>query len=146
MVGAVTGWLFLFQTKKFLGASAWEISWADLAGGSIVSLGLILSVAMALIVKGHQRQLLYRVEINFGGESVSLVALLDTGNRVYTYFWRYPVIIAEFNSLVAILSNYAREYFLTRPSENWLTELDSLGGPELSYQGQAGNCQRNMRK
>jgi len=105
-LGGVIGLSFLMQSVR----SPWEgmtytadggiiLEWQTQLGLFIVALSLSVWLFRSTAETGRKRQeleqLFWDIEIRVGEESWTMVALLDTGNRLYEPLTRIPVMIME---------------------------------------------------
>ncbi|SDF06979.1 sigma-E processing peptidase SpoIIGA [Sporolituus thermophilus] len=118
--GAVVGWLFFSQATWL---SGWQIAWYHLALGSLVGTGMAVLLLRYVLQRRRQQRHLYSIEVEYGGRKVSLTALLDTGNGLFSPLSRRPVIIMDCSKVMSLLSPEAAAFLRTYAPNEWLTEL-----------------------
>lgn len=118
--GAAFSLLFLTKTNVYL------------IKGSIYIEGLhkllIISIPIALVVmkltkiymsfKLSKETIILETKINVNGFSVSIPALIDTGNSLKDPISEFPVIIAEFDALKKLLPNEVQQVFMKYEENN----------------------------
>lgn len=118
--GAVVGWLFFSQETWLNG---WQIAWHHLAFGSLVGAGMAFLLLRRVLWRRRQQRHLYSIEVEYDGRKVSLTALLDTGNALFSPISHRPVIIMDCSTVMCLLSSEAAAFLRTYAPNEWLTEL-----------------------
>ena len=125
--GAVTGWLYFWQSSIYLGNSKLvltNLSWVHLLFGVGAGALLIMFVLRRILPGLIRRQSLYQVKIEYEGRNVELIGMLDTGNGLYTVIGRKPVIVVNLQALAPILSEEVMAFFEKNSPDMWLANLD----------------------
>lgn len=116
--GAVLGWLLLASSGP--GVPFWpKVYWYHLAAGSLLALLLVGPVWRRLIAGLTRRPHLVLLLLGYGGRQISLTALLDTGNSLYTLSGRQPVILVEHRALEPLLPGRVNDYLRRTPPAAW---------------------------
>jgi len=82
-----------------------------LAASSFLSIEIFYSIWTFTRIQPSDNGYLYKIEIFFGEEVVSLVALLDTGNRLVDPLSQNPVIVVELDGIKDALLPEVRSIF-----------------------------------
>jgi stage II sporulation protein GA (sporulation sigma-E factor processing peptidase) len=70
-----------------------------LAAASFIAIAMFRFIWSVTRIKASDCESLYKIEVCFDGETISMEALLDTGNRLIDPLSRYPVIVVEFDGI-----------------------------------------------
>jgi stage II sporulation protein GA (sporulation sigma-E factor processing peptidase) len=126
--GAVLGWLLLAAGP---GAPAWPTpAWHHLAAGAALALLLTGLLWRRLLAGLTRRRLLLPLVLGYAGRRVTLTALLDTGNHLYTLGSRRPVVLVDRGPLEPLLGPPVADYLRRTPPAHWLADLDRCGDRE----------------
>ena len=103
--GAGFGLYYFFETESFFSS---DISIGDyplylLATASFVAIAIFRFIWSVTRIQASDCESLYKIEVCFDGETISMEALLDTGNRLIDPLSRYPVIVVEFDGIKDVL-------------------------------------------
>ncbi|VBB06211.1 sporulation factor spoiiga [Lucifera butyrica] len=124
--GAVVGWFYFWQSTG-LNAKEFalnQVSWTDLAGGSIMGVLFLLLLVRRMKARIDRRHLIFPVILEYGGRKSEAQAMLDTGNRLYTTVGKSPVVLVEQKIAEPVLGPLAVKYLHDNDPENWLANLD----------------------
>lgn len=130
--GAVLGWIGLTNNDGLLwgsNPSPIHVLWTHLLGGVCMGLVLLALVFRQLFSRLQQRRSLYQVTIKYAAGSVSLAALLDTGNSLYGSTGN-PVVLVEYTALKNLLPDLAVQYLESCSPAEWLTNLSQCEDSE----------------
>ncbi|MBP2650018.1 MAG: sporulation factor SpoIIGA [Firmicutes bacterium] len=130
--GAVFGWLIFTNSSSALPGNnqGWlSVTWYHLAAGVVLVVMLFLVALRRMRTDITQRQLIFPVTVYYEDRQVSLSALLDTGNRLFSASGQTPVILVDFESITEVLNEKVKNYLRERPSSQWLVELGQCGDP-----------------
>ncbi len=120
--GAVLGWLLLAADPR---GPAWPTpAWHHLAAGAALALLLTGLVWRRLLAGLTRRRLLLPLVLDYAGRRVSLTALLDTGNHLYTPGSHRPVVLVERSRLEPLLGSRVNDYLRQTPPADWPAALD----------------------
>jgi stage II sporulation protein GA (sporulation sigma-E factor processing peptidase) len=99
--GASFGLYYLFETENILSGdiATEKFPLHLLAAASFISIAIFRLIWSVTRIKASDCESLYKIEVSFGGETISMEALLDTGNRLIDPLSRYPVIVVEFDGI-----------------------------------------------
>ena len=128
--GAVLGWLFFWEDHLPLRQGEISLNWINLAVGSLVGAGLAVALTRRCISRMYRKKTLYELHIEYRGKKAAVMAMLDTGNGLYTIVGRKPVIPVEVASLMPLLSSGATRFLSECAPEEWLGSLDSCNDAE----------------
>lgn len=129
--GAVLGWMYFLETGSWtLFSSDAGISWTYLACGSIIGAGIVSVFARRCINRMYRKGTLHSILIEMGSASISVIALLDTGNGLHTIVGRKPVIIVEFTAIPPLLSPEATDFLRSHPPSEWLANINKCSDHE----------------
>ncbi|MCE5287000.1 MAG: sigma-E processing peptidase SpoIIGA, partial [Pelosinus sp.] len=123
--GAVLGWIGLTQSDGLLwGSNRFEINvlWTHLLGGVCMGLFLLAIVFRQMFAKLLQHRAVYQITIEYEQRSISLSALLDTGNSLYGGIGK-PVVLVEYIMLKKLLPDLAVQFLDSCNHNEWLTNL-----------------------
>ena len=121
--GAILGWLFLNPSDAILYPGSWpKVSWTDLAAGGSLALILVCLLFRRLMAGVVRRSALLSLTISYSGRQAGAVALVDTGNSLYT-LGQKPVVLVEYRMLIPLFSKTAGEYLASTPPDLWLANL-----------------------
>jgi len=121
--GAVLGWLLL-AGQSGPGAALPPVTWRDLVAGGIVALILVGFVWRRLAAGLARRPLLFSLVLGYRGQEITIPALLDTGNHLYTAGGRRPVVLVERHGLAPLLAPAVNEYLARTPPTAWVADLN----------------------
>jgi stage II sporulation protein GA (sporulation sigma-E factor processing peptidase) len=121
--GAVLGWINFIQ-KSPLDGFGHNLSWDNLALGSIIGLTLILLLVRQMLGKMYHRQTLYKVKIEYDGRITEIVGMLDTGNGLYSLLGHRPVVLVTCQASFSLLSSEAVEFLNKNSSNTWVSNID----------------------
>lgn len=125
--GAVLGWIGLTQSDGLLwGGNPYQINiaWTHLLGGVCMGLMLLAMVCRHLFAKILQRRVVYQITIEYQKRSISLPALLDTGNSLYGGgIGKKPVVLVEYTVLKKLLTELTIQFLEKTDHSEWLTNL-----------------------
>ncbi|MBP2644851.1 MAG: sigma-E processing peptidase SpoIIGA [Firmicutes bacterium] len=124
--GAVFGWLLFVNAGGEVPVrdiSLLTVGWSHLLMGALIMAGLFLMALRRLGMNISQRQWMYRISVFYEGRQVSVLALLDTGNRLFSSSGQAPVILVEYKALKGLFNEEVRRYLFEREPERWLTDL-----------------------
>ncbi|HMM20365.1 MAG TPA: sigma-E processing peptidase SpoIIGA [Selenomonadales bacterium] len=129
--GAVLGWLFLAPGDAVLyPGQGWpKVAWTDLAAGGGLAFVLVFIVGRRLMAGMVRRRALLTLTIRYGGRQTGVVALVDTGNSLYTMGHK-PVILVEHRMIIPVLSQAAGEYLAKTAPDLWLVDLCRCADPD----------------
>lgn len=99
--GASFGLYYLLETENILSG---DIAIGNyplylLAAASLIAIALFRFIWSVTRIKASDCESLYKIEVCFDGETISMEALLDTGNRLVDPISRCPVIVVEFEGI-----------------------------------------------
>lgn len=123
--GAVLGWIGFTQNDGLLWSSNpfdIKIAWTHLLGGVCMGLSLLAIVFRQMFAKMLQRRTLYQIKIEYRKRSISVSALLDTGNSLYAGMGK-PVVLVEYTMLKKLLPDLTVQFLDSCNHNEWLTNL-----------------------
>lgn len=125
--GAVLGWISLEgNLPGRRPGDSFSIGYDSLLFGALMAAALAAILARLLRRRSLQTCLFRTLIIAYSGRSVSLNALLDTGNNLRS-LWGRPVIPAMADSLLPLFSAETAQYLSGRHPDLWLQDLDQCG-------------------
>ncbi|MBP2653081.1 MAG: sigma-E processing peptidase SpoIIGA [Firmicutes bacterium] len=124
--GAVFGWLFFVGASYTTvpGNEVWiTASWQHIVMGTLLVMLLFLVALRRVKADTFRRQLIYQVIVYYGGRQERLMALLDTGNRLFTATGQTPVVVVEHKAIETLLSEAAKSYLKEHLPAMWLVDM-----------------------
>jgi len=119
--GAVFGWLCLGSQNPDLDPVRGNRSpWLELAIASCVAVALAFVAGRRFQGSWFNRAQSYQITIGWEGRSVTLTALLDSGNMLHTYWEQTPVIIVDYLALQPLFSKAVNAFLKENPADCWL--------------------------
>lgn len=124
--GSIVGWLYFWQSNHYantLTTDLASLSWKTLLWGSCLGSFLIISIIRRMLANRTRQQNLYPITIEYDGRVAKLIAMLDTGNGLYTAIGRKPVILVNQNILESIFNEDVVAFLQENKPEMWLVNL-----------------------
>ena len=125
--GAVVGWFYFGRSNDYLGNNSIvlaSLSWSHLLGGSLVGMFFVMVVVRCMLARMTRHNHLYQVILEYEGRKIELLAMLDTGNGLYTVMGRKPVIVVNQHGISPILSHQVKSFLQNNSPEMWLPNLN----------------------
>lgn len=122
--GAITGWFYYRQSfmSALLKPINTFIGWHDLFGGALLAVCLLLAAKAGLLANLLHRSSEYRVDVIYENRTTALIAIVDTGNSLYSA-GRKPVIIADYLAVQEVFSQQTKDFFSRYSPDAWLENL-----------------------
>lgn len=123
--GSVLGWLYFVQTGAPHDITHdIDLSWGNLAIGSVIALIFILLLVKQMLARMYRRQTLYKAKIEYDGRAIEITGMLDTGNGLYSLLGHKPVVLLTCQASLRLLSSEATEFLIRNSPDAWLSKLD----------------------
>lgn len=126
--GAIFGYLFMTDTTIPLGDQTnrnFYLSAKHIVTGFFIGIIIILFIFRTMASEFKNRSNYYRVKITYQNQSVSIMTLLDTGNKLYTIQDHYPVLLIEKQRLLSLFPDSVANYLKENKAEDWVSRLNA---------------------
>lgn len=126
--GAAMGWIYFSRSDYYLGSAGLitgRFNFQNILLGGIIGAVLTLVLIRGITSRQFRQKLKFKVVVYLGNCSVDFNAILDTGNRLFS-FTKVPVIIAESKIIKPLFSNELGDKFDMLNIEDAISVIDEM--------------------
>lgn len=125
--GAIFGYLFMldYQPIGWLASkNQFYLSFTQLVCGVSIGIIIILFIFRSIAVARKEKNNFQRITVVYQNKSISVMTLIDTGNRLYTMQGHYPVILIEKKVLLPLFPKSVIDFLNNNSSLEWISRLE----------------------
>lgn len=125
--GAIFGYLFMLDYSPvglLESKNQFYLSLTQLVCGVIIGIIIILFIFRSITAAMKEKSNFQKITVIYKNKSISVMTLIDTGNRLYTMQGHYPVILLEKNALLPLFSQAVIDFLNNNSSSEWISKLE----------------------